>query len=108
MSARRTTSFVVSPNLIGATPHAGSHDHVEAAQHERHPRRLDEPLSQLQDLAIAVAIDQHGILVAAEASEHVHEFQLGGQTGGELDEHLISGLVPERVVDFLEAIEVEH
>ena len=52
--------------------------------------------------------DQHGELVAAQAGEDVAAAQRAAQAGGDLDEQTVALLVTQRVVDLLEAIEVDE
>ena len=47
-------------------------------------------------------------LVAAEPRDGVGGAQRGGQPGRQREQHLVAGGVAERVVDELEAVEVEH
>ena len=49
-----------------------------------------------------------GELVACEPCQHVVGIEHGGEPFGHLDEQIVAGLVPQGVVHFLEAIEVEH
>ncbi len=51
---------------------------------------------------------QHGELVTAEAGEQVPGPQPALQASGDLGEQGVPGLVPERVVDLLEAVQVEQ
>ena len=51
---------------------------------------------------------QHHELVAGETSEHVAAREHAAQTLGQQAQHLIADLVAERVVDRLEAVDVEH
>ncbi len=57
-------------------------------------------------LRIGVA-DEHRELVAAEPSGEILGAARTGQAAGELAEELVTGAVPPRVVDRLEAVEVE-
>ncbi len=47
-------------------------------------------------------------LVAAEPREHVGLAHAAGKQLGDPDDHIIAGLVAERVVDVLEVVQVEH
>ena len=47
-------------------------------------------------------------LVAAQARDRVGRAHRGGQPGRQREQHLVAGGVAERVVDHLEAVEVEH
>ncbi len=62
-----------------------------------HRRLLDGHLGQ-----------QHRELVAAEARQHVGVPGAGPQRRGDALQHVVAGAVPERVVDILEVVEVEH
>lgn len=74
-----------------------------------------QPVGELQDLlfarvpvAAAVAHDERRELVAAEAGGGVALPHRVLESAGGLDEELIAGLVPDRVVDGLEAVEVDE
>ena len=80
------------------------------------------PLSRLSGRATAAAsrsatsvrrghVDvgtDHDELVAAQARDGVGRAHRVGQPGRQREQHLVAGGVPERVVDGLEAVEVEH
>ena len=53
-------------------------------------------------------LEQDGELVAAEAGRGVRAADARVEAAGDLDEHLVAGGVPERVVDRLEVVEVEE
>ena len=57
-------------------------------------------------LRVGVA-DEHRELVAAEPGGEILGADRAGQAAGELGEQLVAGAVPPRVVDRLEAVEVE-
>ena len=66
---------------------------------------LDEPSIGLHQREVG----QEGHeLVAAEPGDDVRLAHLGGEPGGGLDEELVADRVPERVVDVLEAVEVDE
>ena len=52
--------------------------------------------------------EQHRELIAAEPGEHVGLTQPRGEHFGGLDDRLVAGVMPERVVDELEVVQVEH
>ena len=56
---------------------------------------------------ITRVVDQDPELVAAETRDRVLRVQLVEQAVRELDEHRVAAVVPERVVDVLESIEVD-
>ena len=71
---------------------------------------------RLQDLGghvggVGGALDlrqHHHELVAADAADGVHHAQLPHQALGDLLQHLVAGGVAERVVDVLEAVQVDE
>ena len=76
---------------------------------DRHRDRVEQPLGDLDRTALAgQALAQHGELVSAHARERVARRDQRLQAPGELGEQLVAALVAERVVDDLEAIDVEH
>ena len=59
--------------------------------------------------AVAAARDQqHRELVAAEPRDRVAGAHHGGEPVGQLDQQLVPEVVPERVVDLLELVQVQH
>ena len=68
-----------------------------------------EPLGDVDGAARAVDVGaDDDELVAAQARDRVRRADRGGQPGREGQQHLVAGGVTERVVDHLEAVEVEH
>ena len=53
------------------------------------------------------AWQQHGKLVAAQASYRVRVAHTGSEARAHLLQQSVAGLVAERVVDFLEAVQIE-
>src|SRR5438046_2843349 len=47
-------------------------------------------------------------MVASEASDRIDVPRAGSETVGDLLEHLVAHRVPERIVDLLEVVEIEH
>ena len=52
--------------------------------------------------------EDEGELVSAEASDDVGLAQASAEHAGEADDQLVAGGMAERVVDVLEAVEVDH
>jgi len=79
---------------------------------------VEQPLGDHVRIGVArQVVDQHQELVAAEAADHVPaEIGPGGvrgaqgaaQAAGDLAQHLVAGLMAQRVVDQLEAVEIEE
>ena len=69
---------------------------------------VDDALGDLLAASTIEPVDQDGELVAAEAGDQVVVADDGVQPAGDLDQQLVTGLVPGDVVDGLEAVEVEH
>jgi hypothetical protein len=79
------------------------------AHGDRGEDRLQGPLGHPNRLKLTrqlFAEDEE--LVAPEARDGVARAQRGPQTGGDLEQELVSGVVAEAVVDRLEAVEVEE
>jgi hypothetical protein len=75
---------------------------------ERGQNDLPEPLRARLRLVEATFRDQDGELVAAEPGEDVAGAQPGLEPRPHLPQQLVAGVVPEAVVDLLEAVEVEQ
>ena len=81
-----------------------------AVKIERLGDRADDPQRERDRafvLAGAAFLDD-GELVAAEARQHVGFAKRGLQALADLDQQFIAGGMAERVVDGLEAVEIEH
>ena len=57
--------------------------------------------------AEVAAVDQYDELVAAHPADRVGIAQRAPQSGGDGYQQLVAGLVPERVVDVLELVEID-
>ena len=69
---------------------------------------LQDPFVQVE-LAVRGSVgEQHRELVTAEPGDHVGRPGGARQAAGDLDEELVAHLVTERVVDLLEAVEIDH
>ena len=74
---------------------------------DRLAHRLDDALRDVhRDRCVTDVFEQQHELVAAEARDGVVGANVFTQPCGDLGEHGIAGLVPEHVVDELEAVEV--
>ena len=74
-------------------------------------RLLQRGRDALRDTGAAVAAardQQHRELVAAEPRDRVAGAHHGGEPLGQLDQQLVPEVVPERVVDLLELVQVQH
>jgi hypothetical protein len=60
------------------------------------------------DVTFATTLPDDGELVAGEPSEKITWLERAGHAVRELDQQLVAGVMPERVVDLLETIQVEH
>ena len=81
-----------------------------AAERERAPQRVLQPAWPRRCTASRPggARDEHGELVAAEPGERVAAPQRGAEALGDLDQQRVAVVVAERVVDLLEAVEVDQ
>ena len=69
----------------------------------------DDPLAQAADVGFALGADlDDGEFVAADAGDGVGLAQQRAQPVADLLDELVAGIVAERVVDLLEAVEIEH
>ena len=83
--------------------------HGHAAERERAAQGVLQAHRQLDHgAAVGYAVEQDRELVAAEPGERVAAAQDGLQAARDLDQQLVAVVVPERVVDLLEAIEVDQ
>ncbi len=75
---------------------------------ERHRERLLQPEGQRRGLGGVAVLRQHEELVATQPADRVAGPHLVEQPTGHLDEERVTDPVTERVVDHLEAVEVEE
>ena len=69
----------------------------------------DDPLAQAADVGLALRADlDDGEFVAADAGDGVGLAQQRAQPLADFLDELVAGIVAERVVDLLEAVEIEH
>ena len=69
----------------------------------------DDPLAQAADVGLALGADlDDGEFVAADAGDRVGLAQQRAQPLADFLDELVAGIVAERVVDLLEAVEIEH
>ena len=81
----------------------------DAAERRRAGQRAVQAGGDLADgAAVGDVGQQDGELVAAEAGEDVVAAQRLAQARGDVDEQLVAVLVAQRVVDLLEAVEVDE
>ena len=82
---------------------------VEAVEQERLAQHVAEPLGeQLRAGRERHALGEHHELVAAEPADRVAGPDRGREPGRDRAQQLVAGLVPERVVDLLEVVEVDE
>ena len=108
----------VADQLLGVTPVSWPEDRDADAAAEgdlpvpsvhRLGEQIEDALRRVRGrLAVADVVEQHGELVAAEASGHVRAARAGVESARELDEHLVAGRVAQRVIDRLEVVEVDE
>jgi len=85
------------------------HHGLPALQDDGTLQRRQDPLGHLRaGQGAATAREQDGELVAAQPRGEVVLAHAGGDPLGDLDEQLVTGAVPEAVVDRLEVVQVEH
>ena len=88
---------------------ARPHVLLAAAHGDRGGKRLDEALDEPQRVVLAVdVLVQHDELVAADAGDRVARAQRLAQALGDGAQQGVARLVPEGVVDQLEAVEVDE
>ena len=76
---------------------------------KRASQRLEDPLGGLgRGLDVVDVLQQDGELVAAEAGGGVSGADAGGDPLGHLEQHPVSGGVPETIVDGLEVVQVDE
>jgi len=79
------------------------------AEDDRRAHRGDEAVGDPPGvLGAGQVVEEDRELVAAEAGDGVVRAQLVGQAGADRRQQQVAGLVPVRVVDLLEAVEVEE
>ena len=79
------------------------------AQAERRLQLRDDAFGDMRRrLRIGDAFHQHGELVATEAGHHVAGLQAGAHATTHLEEQVVANQVAYRVVDDLEAIQVDE
>ena len=82
---------------------------LAAVELQRARDRGREPLGDVRGAGGAVDVGaDDDELVAAEARDGVGRAQRGGEPRRQREQHLVAGGMPERVVDQLEAVDVEH
>ncbi|MNS51495.1 hypothetical protein D3C72_841730 [compost metagenome] len=101
------------PVEIGATirergnADAGTQSDIEAVDLLTDRHSLDELLGNLRRLLGELQIQQRGELVAAHPRQNVEGPQASLQLFGDPAQHPIAGIVPERIIDSLEAVEIQ-
>ena len=87
--------------------HAARHHHLVAGNLHRLGQEREEALHHLDQLRLALQVRaDHHELVAAEPADGVGGPHRPPEPVGDHHEHLIAGIVTERVVDELEAVEI--
>ena len=87
---------------------AARHGETQAPMHERARHGLDHALRDGLGAGHVGLVKEHHELVAAEPGHGVDLAHAGGDALGHVDQHLVADPVAERVVDVLEAVEVEE
>ena len=87
---------------------AGADFHLMAVDDERLLERFEQPAGRHFGLVRVRSGQQHGELVAAQARGRVAFAKHALESHAQLAQEQIAKVVPERIVDFLEAIEVHH
>ena len=94
--------MTTTPTLIGAEPRLAAHL-------ERLGERAHEPLGDAQALRlVGDLVAQDGELVSAEAGDHVAGAQHRAQARPDLAQELVARVVPERVVEHLQVVDVDE
>ena len=105
-SSVSTSSPCVGNIAMPIEPSAGQ---GQAVDDHRLLERGADLLDHDDRVALAARLgDQHPELVAAEAGHRVRAAQGGAQPPADLHQQRVAGVVAERVVDVLEAVEVHH
>src|SRR6185437_14405372 len=97
--------------IVGEDAHAGRHSdmHRAAVDLEAAAQRRKNALDDRVDRRARIERGQyHDELVSAEPRHDVRLAYRRADPARELGDHAIAGVVPERVVDRLEAIEIDH
>ena len=89
-------------------PDAGGHREAETVLRHGLADRSHDPLGEQARVVGVAQGAEHHELVAAETGDGVGPPQGAREPPGHLDEHLVAGLMPERVVDHLEVVEVDE
>ena len=88
---------------------AGRDDQLEPVQRDRTGRLGEAGVRRTSIMSASVSRDaDEGELVTGQPGQHVVGPLCTDHPAGELDEQLVAGVVAERVVHLLEAVEVEH
>ncbi len=94
---------------IEARAHAGAGGKHASLDRQRLLKRDDDFVRALHHLVGRLhVLDQHGELVAAQACEHAARTRGAAQPLGHDLQNAIAEVVPERVVDGLEVVEVDE
>ena len=97
---------------LGLAPHGdadrGRAEDLAGGDREGLLPDLGDALGDLERLLVGLDLGQHDELVAAQARHGVGGAHDLGQARADLDQQLVAGLVAERVVDRLEAVDVEQ
>ena len=93
---------------VPGDPDAGGHVDHHGRQLEGDPQAVAQAPGDLDREHLVGVREPDGELVAAEASHHVVLADLLAQSCRDLHQQLVAGLVAQRVVDLLEAVEVEQ
>ena len=68
-----------------------------------------DPLTQIAQLLLALdGLAEHAELVATEPGDEIAGAYPDAKAATELNQHAVARVVPERVVDLLEAVEIEE
>jgi len=89
-------------------PDAAADRDVVAAGHDRGGDRAHDAVGDGAHVVVAQHRAERDELVAPEAGDGVAAAHERGQAACHLDEHLVAGMVAERVVDPLEVVEVDE
>jgi hypothetical protein len=108
MSAKRSGAPVLDVVVDDRQTGARRHDDLETVERHRPTDVADARPRQLEHLVTVVALADDREFVAREAGQHVVGSQERGQPLAHHSQQLVTGVMAERVVDLLEAVEVEH
>ena len=90
-------------------PDAGGNGNFAAVDHERRAQRSGDPVGDPHRfLVVAELLTDKDELVPAEAGRGVGAAQLRGEPATHLHEQVVSGGVPQAVVDELEVVQVQE